>query len=189
MSLSILSIGVTGIIAMQKVTATSNQHAKDLAMATEVATAWMEQLRADAVGWNHPSSTRTTSDHTTDTLWLGSVINNNRDWTRPTWSDARQFGPGFDGQGLPIDTTSSTANVRFCSHLRLSWLVPPGAATGTSQSANLMMRAEVRVFWLREGQSPDDAAFCAEDPAVVGDATDRYHFVYNVTALVQNRAL
>ncbi|HYO94825.1 MAG TPA: prepilin-type N-terminal cleavage/methylation domain-containing protein, partial [Polyangiaceae bacterium] len=54
MSLSILSLGVTGVIAMQKVTVTSNQHAKNLAIATQISQSWMDELRADSLMWNHP---------------------------------------------------------------------------------------------------------------------------------------
>ena len=44
MALGILAIGVSGIIAMHKVTVAANQHAKNLAVASHIAQAWQEQL-------------------------------------------------------------------------------------------------------------------------------------------------
>lgn len=185
MSLSILSLGVTGVIAMQKVTVTSNQHAKNLAIATQISQSWMDELRADSLMWNHPSSLRTSSD-LDDTAWLSSVALQNADWSRPAWSAARSFGPGFDAQGRPVDTTSGVDGVRFCAHLRLSWLYQPLAPTVIG---NGLMRAETRVFWLREGQSGlEDRPVCDtdEEPNDIGAETARYHFLYTVSALRQN---
>lgn len=188
MSLSILSLGVTGVIAMQKVTVTSNQHAKNLAIATQISQSWMDELRADSLMWNHPSSLRTTSD-LDDTTWLTSVALQNTDWSRPAWSATRSFGPGFDAQGRPVDTTTSIDGVRFCTHLRLSWLYQPLAGSVTG---NGLMRAETRVFWLREGQRGlQDRPVCdaQEEPNDIGAETSRYHFLYTVSALRQNTSL
>lgn len=186
MSLAILTIGVTGVIAMQKVTVTSNQHAKNLAIATQVAQAWMDQLRTDAVEWNHPSASLGTDDRDNDTVWLHDATVDANAWVRPAWDAAHQFGPGFDAQGRPLDTTNGFDGVRFCTHIRLTWLYrPQGSMTG-----NGLIRSEVRVFWLREGQSPPGTqSFCAEtQPNTLGSETSRYHFVYNVSAVRQNTA-
>lgn len=187
MSLSILTIGVGGVVAMQKVTVTSNQHAKNLALATAVSQAWVDELNADAVQWNHPSAERATSDLASDTTWLGAVQGQAQDWFLPSYSDARSFGPGFDAQGAPVDTTDddAAANARFCTHLRLSWLYPEA----TPVVGNGLIRIEVRVFWLREGQpSLGGVDLCSSAVADVGAATDRYHFVYAVSAARQNTA-
>lgn len=189
MSMAILTIGVTGVVAMQKVTITSNQHAKNLAIATQVAQAWMDQLRLDALSWNHPSPMRGSSDLENDTVWLRQVPNSGSSgWFRPEWDATRNFGAAFDVQGRPIDP-STTTPTRFCAHLRLSWLYRADgvAAEGAAStlSGNGLIRAEVRVFWLREGQS---GLVCTttEKPEEIGAATDRYHFVYNVSAIRQN---
>jgi Tfp pilus assembly protein PilV len=184
MSIAILTIGVTGVIAMQKVTVTSNQHAKNLAIATQIGQAWMDQLRADALSWNHPSARLATSD-LAQTTWLQSVPNTGTSaWFQPAWDANRNFGAGFDVQGRPA-APDSTAPRRFCTHLRLSWLYQ---ANGT-MAGNGLIRAEVRVFWLREGQSGiQNRLVCSnnENPADIGAATERYHFVYNVSAIRQN---
>lgn len=190
MSLLIFSIGVTGVIAMQKVTITSNQHAKDLAVATQIAQAWMDQLHADAIAWNHPSVRQATND-LADTAWLSSVSPTNVDWVRPDYIAARNFGPAFDVQGNPINIgTDTTTPVKFCTHLRLSWLYQPDAATST-MVGNGLMRAEVRVFWLRDGQAwPNNRSMCdvSQNANAIGADVSRYHFVYNVSAVRENTA-
>jgi type IV pilus assembly protein PilV len=185
MSVAILALGVTGVVAMQKVTITSNQHAKNLAIATQAAQAWMDQLRADGLSWNHPSA-RSAADDLDQTIWLQNVPDTgDSGWFRPAWNDARDFGASFDAQGRPADPTGPTP-VRFCTHLRLSWLFNPSA---TTMVGNGLIRAEVRVYWLREGQSGlDNRPVCGtgEVAANIGEAIDRYHFVYNVSAIRQN---
>ena len=190
MSLLIFSLGVTGVVAMQKVTLTSNLHAKDLAIATQVAQAWIDQLHADAITWNHPSKLQATSD-LSDTSWLGTVSQTNTDWVRPAYVATRNFGPAFDVQGNPINLgTDTTTPVKFCAHLRLSWLYQPNTVTSTTLG-NGLMRAEVRVFWLRDGQPwPNDKSICdvSQNANAISGDTSRYHFVYNVSAVRENTA-
>ncbi len=190
MSMLILTIGVTGVIAMQKITITANQHAKNLALATQISQAWIDQLHADAVAWNHPSAQNAGSD-LGETAWLSNVQLMNKDWIRPAWVEGRAFGPAFDAQGDPIDPTDAAA-VRFCTHIRLSWLFQPSGG-GTVVTGNGLIRAEVRVFWLREGQAGiDKKPLCSGDvnPKAVGAAENRnsYHFVYTVSAVRENTA-
>lgn len=189
MSVAILTVGVSGVVAMQKVTVTSNQHAKNLTLATQVAQAWMDQLRADSLSWNHPSSQLAASD-LADTVWLDNVEARAGQWFRPAWDGNRQFGAGFDAQGRPVDPDERDVSIRFCTHLRLSYLYQP-PPIGT-MAGNALMRAEVRVFWLRDGQSNlGGIPICddAETEAEIGASTERYHFVYNVSAIRQNAFL
>ena len=186
MSLLIFAIGVTGVIAMQKVTLTSNQHARDLAMATQIAQSWVDQLHADAMAWNHPSALRATND-LGDTIWLSNVSQNNTAWVLPAWDATRRFGPAFDTRGTSVNATTAGNQVRYCTHIRLSWLYQPiGAVTGGG-----LMRAEVRVFWLRDGQPQfGNVGICStqSNPTSVGTDVARYHFIYNVSAIRENTA-
>src|SRR5262244_1226376 len=117
MALTVLGIGVTGIIAMQKVTVSSNQHAKNLNVAAHIAQAWQEQLAADAVAWNHPSVRSSTPD-LNDTVWLKLIVASPDAWTQPAYNSNLLFGPGFDALGNPV---SNLENAVFCTHVRLSW--------------------------------------------------------------------
>ena len=75
MSLAVFATGVTGIIAMQRATVTSNQHAKNLGLATGIAQAWQSQLAADATLWNSTVAT---------TNWLTTIAASNGQWQLPT---------------------------------------------------------------------------------------------------------
>ncbi len=191
MALFIFSIGVSGVIAMQKVTITSNQHARDLAIATQVAQAWLSQLQADAVAWNHPSAS-SASDDLGDTKWLSNVSSNNKTWILPSYEKTRGFGPAFDVRGRPLDITqpANLARVKFCTHIRLSWLYNPMLANVSVRGGGLI-RAEVRVFWLRDGAASEGKKpICGPDlvPNSVTASSGLYHFVYEVSALRENTA-
>lgn len=182
MAITIFAIGVTGIIAMQKVTVAANQHAKNLTIATHVAQGWVDQLAADATLWNHPSAQNPVSD-ITDTLWLKNVSLPNV-WFRPAWDNNRAFGAGFNSLGQPIDDTQ-IGEQHFCTHIRLSPLYPATAGNG-------LIRAEVRVFWLRQGMggTVNGQDLCNQGTAAVliEGAGEKYHFVHLSTAIKQNTA-
>jgi len=183
MAIGIFGIGVTGIIAMQKVTAVSNQHAKNLSIATHIAESWLDMLATDAVVWNHPSAGNSVPD-IGQTIWLQSVktnANTVNDWILPPYSNVLSFGPAFDALGNPIDpATAADGSVAFCSHLRLSWLYQP------TVSGNGLIRAEVRVFWLRDGQGFAQNMCSNAQVANVGGATQTFHFVQKITAIREN---
>jgi prepilin-type N-terminal cleavage/methylation domain-containing protein len=186
MAISVFGIGVAGIISMEKVTAASNQHAKNLAIATHIAESWVSMLQTDASAWNHPSPLVPVTDLGTDTFWLQNVVTNANatSWFLPAWNPALNFGPAFDALGNPINPIN-LANEVFCSHLRLSWLYPP-----TPGSGNGLIRIEVRVFWLRDGQSGPVANTnpCAPGtaPTVVTGATSTFHFVQKISSVREN---
>jgi prepilin-type N-terminal cleavage/methylation domain-containing protein len=187
MAISVFGIGVAGIISMEKVTAASNQHAKNLAIATHIAESWISMLQTDAAAWNHPSPLVPQTDIVTDTFWLGNNVVKNANatsWFLPAWNGALNFGPAFDALGNPINPIDLSGEV-FCSHLRLSWLYPETAGSG-----NGLIRVEVRVFWLRDGQSNPVANTNPCDPgtapAVVNGATSTFHFVQKISSVREN---
>lgn len=183
MAIGIFGIGVTGIIAMEKVTTVSNQHAKNLAIATHIAESWMDMLATDAVMWNHPSPNFPAPD-IGQTTWLQSVranANAASDWLLPQYSTVLAFGPAFDALGNPLNpATAPNGSTAFCSHLRLSWLYQP------TSSGNGLIRAEVRVFWLRDGQGFAQNMCSAAEVANVGGAPQTFHFVQKISAIREN---
>ena len=187
MAIAVLAIGVSGIIAMQKITVASNHHARNLALATQIARAWQDQLATDALQWNHPSPTQPNID-LNDTLWLASVgatSGSGSGWVRPTWDSPRDFGPAFDALGNPValQGEGDIEQARFCVDMRLSWLFPPVQGNG-------LIRAEVRVFWPRSGwleAVPLDFCDNSTNPATqVSQDSSNYHFVYLTTSIKQN---
>ncbi len=175
MALAVFAIGVSGIIAMQKVAAAANQHSRALSLATNIAQTWQDQLNLDASLSNRLNGFLNTN-------WLTSVAGNTlqANWYRPLYNANLGLGAAFDALGQPInENQGSLANAQFCVHLRLTRLYPSSVGID-------VVRTEVRVIWPRtEGtMSPD---FCAVNTAVNTIANDfaNYHSIYQVSAVRQ----
>ena len=180
MSIAVFGIDLAGIASMQKVVAVSNMHAKNVSIATHIAESWLDMLSADSAQWNKPSPAKSAADRGTDTAWFTTVLSNpttGTGWVTPPYSANFGFGPYFDALGNPQSTATGAT---FCTNLRLSWLYPENGGNG-------LVRAEVRVYWLCDGQtSPSTATeVCAENPTVITANTGRFHFVQKVTAVRQ----
>jgi hypothetical protein len=169
MSLAVLAVGVVGIIATEKVTLAANVHAKNLAIATHIGQSWLGMLEAEAALWGRDGSLSRTT-------WLeqGAGL---ATWFRPTYNNELVFGPAFDALGNPLRQQDED-NSKFCVDVRLAPLTSNNNGGG-------LMRAEVRVIWLRNdgalgssGLAPGDA--CGVDVgAVADDAESRlFHFVF-----------
>lgn len=184
MAISVFGIGVAGIISMEKVTSVANQHAKNLAIATHIAESWLDMLATDAVQWNHPRTADATNfSDLTDTVWLQQVsagADAAANWFVPAYTTGAglNFGPAFDALGAPVNPTGGT--VAFCSHLRLSWLYQP------TKDGNGLIRAEVRVFWLRDGQQFAQNMCTPGSLGAIQGATSTFHFVQKITAIREN---
>jgi prepilin-type N-terminal cleavage/methylation domain-containing protein len=173
MALALFAVAVLGIIAMQKITVTSNAHAKNVAMAERIAQAWAGQLEMEATTWR--------------TTFGSGWLNDSNLWQRPAYIEDREFGGAFDALGNPLkdDELSKAA---FCTHVRMAWLYPNTMAVG----GNGMLRAEIRVFWLRDNEKPlDSTSLCSATQTVaqakdIGLATDRYRFVYQTIGIRQH---
>lgn len=175
MSLAVLTIGVTGIIAMQKVTAMSNLHSKRVATATRIARAWENQLIIDGSLWRRPTAANAVPINSTQWLRLASTDNT---WLRPDFSDARSIGAGFDALGNPV-SDQNIEQAAFCVHLQLTPIIPVSSlASGT-------IRASVRVLWPRVQGDPGKTHFCSRSvaPATTGDDTANFHSIYQTSAI------
>jgi prepilin-type N-terminal cleavage/methylation domain-containing protein len=197
MALTVLALGASGVVAMQRVTLESNRYAKNLAIATRIGEAWADQLEADAARW-------TLADHLANTTWLkeagacsGSVAPTG--WFEPAWSTDRRFGPAFDALGSPVDMSITTPDTftQFCAHVQLAWLHCDTSVSGGGTQGSGIVRAEIRVFWRRDDdatassatfQTVGQAALCsaADVAGVTNDiAVGGYNSVYLSTAIRQ----
>jgi prepilin-type N-terminal cleavage/methylation domain-containing protein len=174
MALALFTVAVLGIISMQKITVASNAHAKNVAIAQRIAQAWAGQLEMDATAWRTDFGTG----------WL----NDANVWQRPAYIPARRFGGAFDALGNPL-ADNDVGQAHFCTHLRMAWLYP----TTMGMGGNGMLRAEIRVFWLRDDEAALDsnASMCSTAQTAVqakdiGLATDRYRFVYQAVGVRQH---
>lgn len=177
MSLAVMVVGVAGVIAMQGVTAASNRHARDLAVATHIGQAWLDMLATESSLW-------TEKDSLARTTWLARV-DSEASWFRPAFSSTLNFGAAFDPLGNAVELTNLARDTAYCVDLRLLRLEDSSAGAG-------LIRAEVRVYWRREdvvlvGSSTAPAHACALEPVVVtADANgSMFHFVYLSSAVRQ----
>ncbi len=170
-ALVLFMVSMLGIISLQRLLVTTNAHAKNLATAERIARSWGAHLQLDATQWN-------TS--------MGGWLNDAKTWQRPGYDATRGFGAAFDALGNPLsDSDADKSNARYCTHVRMTPLYSSGAGV----TGNDVLRAEIRVFWLREGEATFGNAdsVCGDQngdvPRQIGNAVDRYQFVYQTVAL------
>jgi len=167
MALALFVVAMLGIISMQKITVMSKRARQERReFAERIAQSWSAQLEMDATTW------RTT---------FGGFLNNAAAWQRPVYIATRSFGSAFDALGNPLsDSSTDLAKARFCTHVRMSWLYPPNLGVG----GNGMLRAEIRVFWLRDGEAALDSNATMCSAAQTGGQaqsiglSNSYQFVY-----------
>lgn len=183
MSLAVFTIGVVGIMSMQKVSVSSNQHAKNLALATHIAEGWLDELAADAGQWNAAGDFE-------ETDWLfnvGAESGAAGEWIRPNYVATRNFGPAFDALGNAVATNDIADDAHFCSDIRLTWLY----SQVRNKEGGGLVRAEVRVYWRRMGlpgieDAPDHVCDVTPEEFDTDEGQLLYHVVYLSTALRQN---
>ena len=84
MALALFTVAILGIVSMQKVTAVTNGHAKNLAIAQRISQSWSAQLVLDSTTWQNGLA---------GASWLG---NEGSGWVRPGFVGAQNFGAAFD---------------------------------------------------------------------------------------------
>jgi len=169
----VLGVGATGVVAMQKTTLVANVRARNLAVAGNLASSWLGRLRGDASSWVRSPTGLSTLPQT---KWLKMAQSAKGKWFRPDFDKAADVSPMADVRGVD---TMTTKNAAFCTNVRLVQILPN------------LIRAEVRVFWLRRGGGGTLSAkqLCANDAGYlnnVGQATRNYHFVYMTSAMIRN---
>jgi hypothetical protein len=180
MSITLLMVGAIGVMAMQRAAVQGNADAREVDVASSIARAWLDRLERDATLWT-PSAVSVIPPAN---LSAATLVNENLNgvWFVPQSRLAAGGGqndyesPGFDILGQDLDSLTA-AGLRYCVNLRLTPLT-------TDQT---LIRAEARVFWPRNLTVAADANYCNQAPAATLDEdTQKYHFVYAVTALRQN---
>ncbi len=183
MAISVLAIGASGIFALQKATVVANRDAKNLEVANHIASSWLDRLRSDGMKWNYPSPGNALQDLDTDTQWLRQIDQQANAWYRPT--DGTTIYGVHDPFGN--DDPSGSLTGPYCVNLRLAWV----------GSDHNLIRAEVRVYWLRQGiqnfgsqlsitpPNPLCGANAAAPPDVDA-STDVFHVVHAVTGIFKN---
>lgn len=191
MALTILTIGILGVISMQKSAVVANSDAQQFTVATQIARTWVDRLHRDASQWTAPNVFTATPD-VGNTMWLKQVVSRPYpNWFLPIQSTALGpvESPAFDRNGAEVsvaNTATLADQTVYCTHLRLRWVYP-----------NDLIRAEVRVFWRKRGMVKSVAAYnafgltngiCSESQRsaqenAIGQDVDDFHWVYATTAI------
>lgn len=141
-AMAVLGTGLLGIIAMQSTAVNANQRAQEVTMATNLARRWQDRLRRDSYQWTAPSQTNPVSNiaGTWYLSQLGTGLTTG--WIVPIAPNpsvaALTETAAFDYFGNDILTTDARAY--YCTQIRLTSLI-----------ANQLIRAEVRIWWYRQG--------------------------------------
>lgn len=181
MAMAVMTIGLGGIIAMQKVTVSSNMNAKNVAIATHIAQGFLDELAAESHAW-------TQNDNFMNTVWLSKVgpQGTSPEWFAPTYSAVRAMGQGFDALGNPVVDDNLTSDALFCVHARLTWL----NGQNVGKRGGGAIRTEVRVYWRREGLAYTTTSWgqgtCVTPQAYDGwTGAPRFHTVFLTSAVRQ----
>lgn len=180
MALAVMTVGVGGIMAMQKVTVASNMNAKNIAIATHVGQSFLDELTAEAHTW-------TSSAGLSKTVWLKEAgeEGTESEWFVPAHSTTRHMGPAFDALGSVVAPDDVADEGQFCVHLRLSWLSP---VTNAGKTGAGLLRAEARVYWKREGiglMGEGVVGPCVTPEEFDGAEPAAFHTIYLSTAIRQ----
>jgi len=176
-----MTIGAMAVLALQQQIIRANVHARQITIATQIAQNWIERLKMDATIWNNnepPSGS---------THWLKSVsvVGTLGNFTTiaplsaASPDGSRLVSNAFDYYGDDLDnSTTAPVGLFYCASARLNWVY----------ANQRIIRADVRVWWAREGESAIRADYprCVDDGATLspgGDNFDRYHLVYLSTVI------
>ena len=196
LSIAVLGIGAAGVMSMQSASIVGNADAHMMDMGNAIARGWVERLRRDATTWTLPEPGNTATTGTwQQTLLVSQIgaVSAVGGYIYPTVPATAGFNagniadPGFGDtfdvlgrdmiQPAPVGQSATV----FCTQIRGDWLVQ-----------DQLIRAQVRVYWLRQLYTSPSGAFCtaAENIDAVGaqTGTNIYHFVYAATALARNAA-
>jgi type IV pilus assembly protein PilV len=174
MSLAILGVGASGVVAMQKATLLANTSSKNLATANFIAETWMERLRVDALQWNEPAGLPTDIG---DTAWLKTATAN-PNWNPPaTVLTVGSAAADVVGADIFVTDPPPIAASAFCTQLRLTQFDP-----NVLPAYRKMIRVEIRVIWARSGRALDCTTLNPPDATLRND----YGAVYLTSAVHQN---
>jgi type IV pilus assembly protein PilV len=178
-SLGIMTIGAMAILGLQQQIIRANVHARQVTTATQIAQNVIERLKMDAVAWNAPGVPAAT-------FYLRNVtpgaIGNFQTLPFQRVTNGAITGiqsNAFDYYGDDLDMSlGAPANLYYCASYRLSFVY----------SNNRVMRADVRVWWAREGVAAIKSDFpqCVDNGAALnpgGALFNNYHTVYLSTVI------
>jgi len=194
LSIIVLGIGAAGVMTMQSASVQGNSDAHMLDVGNAIAREWIDRLRRDGMTWTTPDDTQAGNQPNWQNTFLISQIGapaSAGTWIWPTTPTAGTntgasswgYSRGFDILGRDLVLSGNVQpGLTFCANIRGDWLLQ-----------DQLIRAEVRVYWLRQMFAAPSGTFCSgvnENPSAIGTGggTQTYHFIYAATAIARNSA-
>jgi prepilin-type N-terminal cleavage/methylation domain-containing protein len=170
MSVAVITIGATGLFAMQGATVRANADATETTVATAFASTWIERLKRDGLIWTARGNAALAN--TTNLKNLAECTANT--WLVPTSAKVEAESALADFNGFDIDSTladSDRPRGYYCANVIASAV--HGMAADRNQAVNVatdadMLRVTVRVWWARGGRGGADVSDLSLSPAVRG---------------------
>lgn len=162
MSMTLFAIGAAGVIGMQRATVQGTEDARRYEMAVNIANTWASRLQRDAMFWNVPyaSNTTTVNGATRYVKLIGSTSSPNCStaWCFPTGQTDES--PFYDLLGR--ERVEGSGDHAFCVQVKTNWIANPSVGSSGSPlpAPTGFARAEIRVIFRRL------------DRGIVGKCTD-----------------
>jgi len=176
----VMTVGATGILAMQGASVRANQDANETSVAVNFAGTWMERLKRDARLWIATGSSALDA-----TRWLKMVRTNPSAWFVPVSSATESAAADYFG----FDTLTDP---RFCVNLNLTVVHAYNPVTGSTVAANDAdaVRADLRIWWHRSSNDVNRTSLVctpptadnAIAPALPAELRIRRHYLSSVLA-------
>ncbi len=134
-AIGIMTVGSLGILSMHQAVSNANRTAHEMNTALAITERWVERVERDSLSWSQPGLS---SSELTGTAYLSGLAGtvSATDWFTPSPAEPRESF-AFDYFGRD---TSDSAQIKYCTNLRLSWLRQGSSA-----------RVDIRTFWYRAG--------------------------------------
>ena len=185
LAMTVLIIGASGVMSMQKAAILGNLDARKTDVAANIGRMWMERIQKDAMSWTLPSPSYGGPSNFGNAPLLGYV---GTGWVvpisasyLPAASGTAPISPGFDVLGRDIPSVAGLSAAVFCVHLRETWL-----ANNVNNVSDSLMRVEIRVVWPRGFAYGKAPPLCSAGSTVTPPDPQLYSTLYMVTAVRAN---
>ncbi|HEX5657268.1 MAG TPA: prepilin-type N-terminal cleavage/methylation domain-containing protein [Polyangiales bacterium] len=171
----VMTIGATGIVAMQGASVRANQDANEMSTAVNVASTWIERIKRDGRRWIANGAGDLVASNN---AWLNNVTTAPGTWFVPatTWpeSAAAELN-GYDTRSEFITQANGDPLAFYCTNIRLTVAQAYDQNTRTSNVATdiTSVRVDVRVWWYRAGNDSNRTArTCRSGPLSAAELND-----------------
>jgi prepilin-type N-terminal cleavage/methylation domain-containing protein len=179
-AMTVMAIGAAAVMSMQKASVQGNADARKTDVANSIARMWVERVERDATQWTQPNSANVLANNLGTATTLLTNLDNG--WFLPTAPAPMSYAYDILGRDLQ---GNDVGNAVFCVNMRLKTLVT-GVAVQGGAAVPQLIRADVRVLWLRGLGVNPSGAFCnvANGDLTAADLNE----IYLTTAVKENAA-